>query len=122
MEENKIMNTTETGGKPAVWESASFFLKLVLIFAAFYVFCLYRNLMGITYPLFTAGLLGVYLYFLKKEHQPLKKISVFYMTAIFLLGLSKRREYRKHADDRHGVESHYKYLKKNSRNFTGNLD
>ena len=88
MEENKIMNTTETGGKPAVWESASFFLKLVLIFAAFYVFCLYRNPMGITYPLFTAGLLGVYLYLLKKEHQPLKKISVFYMAAIFLLGLS----------------------------------
>lgn len=27
---------------------------------------------------------------------------------LFLLGLSKRREYRKHADDRHGVESHYK--------------
>ena len=88
MEENRIMNVEETGGKPVVWESASFFLKLVLAFAAFYVFCLYKNPMGITYPLFTAGLLGVYLYLLKKERQPLKKLSVFYMAAIFLLGLS----------------------------------
>ena len=42
-------------------ERAPLFLKISVLFAAFYVFCLYDNPMGITYPLFTAGLLGVYL-------------------------------------------------------------
>ena len=69
-------------------ERAPLFLKISVLFAAFYVFCLYDNPMGITYPLFTAGLLGVYLYFLKKEGQSLKKDSVFYMAAILLLGIS----------------------------------
>ena len=88
MEENKIMNSAEAAGRPAAWKSAPFFLKVTVLFAAFYVFCLYDNPMGITYPLFTAGFLSLYLYFLKKENQKLKKSSVFYMTAIFLLGLS----------------------------------
>ena len=88
MEENRIANVTETAGKPAVWESVPFFLKASLLFSAFYVFCLYDNPSGITYPLFTAGLLGLYVIFLKREDGKLKKSSVFYMTAIFLLGLS----------------------------------
>ena len=88
MEENRIANVTETAGKPAVWKSAPFFLKASLLFSAFYVFCLYDNPSGITYPLFTAGLLGLYVIFLKRENGKLKKSSVFYMTAIFLLGLS----------------------------------
>ncbi len=88
MEENRIMDGMETGGKPAVWVNAPFFLRLCVLFAAFYVFCLYDNYMGITYPLFTAGFLGMYLYFLKKENQKLKKSSVFYMVSVFLLGLS----------------------------------
>ena len=88
MEENRITKTEETGGKPAVWENAPFFLKIIVLFSAFYVFCLYDNIMGITYPLYTAGLLGLYLYFLKKENRELKKSSIFYMAAIFLLGLS----------------------------------
>lgn len=88
MEQNRIMENTETAGKPAVWESAPFFLKLCILFSIFYVFCLYENPAGITYPIFTAGLLGSYVYFLKKEKQELKKTSFFYMAAIFLLGLS----------------------------------
>ena len=88
MEENRITKTEETGGKPAVWENAPFFLKIIVLFSAFYVVCLYDNIMGITYPLYTAGLLGLYLYFLKKENRELKKSSIFYMAAIFLLGLS----------------------------------
>ena len=88
MEENRIANVTETAGKPAVWKNAPFFLKASLLFSAFYVFCLYDNPSGITYPLFTAGLLGLYVIFLKRENGKLKKSSVFYMTAIFLLGLS----------------------------------
>ena len=88
MEENRITKTEETGGKPAVWENAPFFLKIIVLFSAFYVFCLYDNIMGITYPLYTAGLLGLYLYFLKKENRELKKSSIFYIAAIFLLGLS----------------------------------
>lgn len=88
MEENRITKTEETGGKPAVWENAPFFLKIIVLFSAFYVFCLYDNIMGITYPLYTVGLLGLYLYFLKKENRELKKSSIFYIAAIFLLGLS----------------------------------
>lgn len=88
MEENRIEKMTETAGKPAVWDRAPFFIKLCVLFSAFYVFCLYDNPAGITYPLFTAGFLGLYVYFLKKEKQDLKKDSVFYMTAVFLLGLS----------------------------------
>ena len=64
---------------------APFFLKASLLFSAFYVFCLYDNPSGVTYPLFTAGLLGLYVIFLKREDGKLKKSSVFYMTAIFLL-------------------------------------
>ena len=78
MEENRIANVTETAGKPAVWKSAPFFLKASLLFSAFYVFCLYDNPSGITYPLFTAGLLGLYVIFLKRENGKLKKSSVFY--------------------------------------------
>ena len=51
MEENRITKTEETGGKPAVWENAPFFLKIIVLFSAFYVFCLYDNIMGITLSL-----------------------------------------------------------------------
>lgn len=63
-------------------------LRIFLLFSLFYVFCLYDNPSGITYPLFTAGFLMLFLYCQKQKGETVKKGSLFYMTAIFLLGLS----------------------------------
>ena len=35
--------------------NAPFFILATLGYALFYVFCLYKNVAGITFPLFTAG-------------------------------------------------------------------
>lgn len=59
-----------------------------LIYAVFYTFCLYRNPSGITFPFFIGGTLFYFLLFLKKSGISAKKDTIFYVTALMLLGIS----------------------------------
>ena len=67
---------------------APFFIWATLGYALFYVFCLYKNGSGITFPLFTAGTIIYFVLCMKKLDVRVKKYSIFYMTCIELLGLS----------------------------------
>lgn len=67
---------------------APFFLWATLGYALFYVFCLYKNGSGITFPLFTAGTIIYFVFCMKKLDVEVKKYSIFYMVCIELLGLS----------------------------------
>ena len=68
--------------------NAPFFILATLGYALFYVFCLYKNVAGITFPLFTAGTLFYFVLCMKKLDVKVKKFSIFYMVCIELLGLS----------------------------------
>ena len=67
---------------------APFFLWATVGYALFYVFCLYKNGSGITFPLFTAGTIIYFVLCMRKLDVKVKKYSIFYMICIELLGLS----------------------------------
>ena len=67
---------------------APFFIWATLGYALFYVFCLYDNVAGITFPLFTLGTIIYFVLCMKKLDVTVKKYSIFYMICIELLGLS----------------------------------
>ena len=67
---------------------APFFLWATIGYALFYVFCLYKNGSGITFPLFTLGTIIYFVLCMKKIDVAVKKYSIFYMVSIELLGLS----------------------------------
>lgn len=58
------------------------------IYALFYTVCLYRNKMGITFPVFALGTAGLFLYYLHLTGRTLKKGSAPYLGGILLLGLN----------------------------------
>lgn len=58
------------------------------IYAVFYTFCLYKNLVGVTFPFFVAGTYGYLLYCMKQLDIQEKKDTVFYIAASVLLGVS----------------------------------
>ena len=58
------------------------------IYALFYTFCLYRNKMGLAFPVFVLGTAGLFLYFLRLTGRALKKGSALYLGGILLLGLN----------------------------------
>lgn len=58
------------------------------IYALFYTFCLYRNRMGITFPIFVLGTAGLFLYYLRLTGRALKAGSALYLGGILLLGLN----------------------------------
>ena len=67
------------------------FNKLFLlsgIYALFYTVCLYKNKMGITFPVFALGTAGLFLYYLRLTGRALKKGSAPYLAGILLLGLN----------------------------------
>ena len=65
-----------------------FFGLLSGIYACFFTFCLYKNLSGITIPLFTLGTLCYYYLCMKKLEVSKKRDGYFYEAAIILLGLA----------------------------------
>ena len=67
---------------------APFFLWATVGYALFYVFCLYKNGSGITFPLFTTGTIIYFVLCMRKLEVKVKKYSIFYMICIELLGLS----------------------------------
>lgn len=69
-------------------ENYGFFAPAVFIYAVFYVFCMYKNDSGITYPFFVGGGLLFLCLSLPKLGLTLKRGSVFYMAASALLGIS----------------------------------
>ena len=52
------------------------------VYALFYTFCLYRNRMGLTFPVFALGTAGLFLYYLRLTGRALK------LAGILLLGLN----------------------------------
>jgi len=65
-----------------------FFGILSVIYACFFTFCLYKNMSGITIPLFTVGTLCYYYLCMKKLEVSKKKDGYFYEVAIILLGFA----------------------------------
>ena len=63
-------------------------LLLSSVFALFYTFCLYRNKMGLTFPLFALGTAALFLYYLRLSGRALKRGSALYLAGIALLGLN----------------------------------
>ena len=59
-----------------------------LVFAVFYTFCLYQNLVGITFPLFVGGVYVYFLFCMKQLEILMKKDAWFYMGSSLLLGIS----------------------------------
>lgn len=59
-----------------------------LIYAFFYTFCLYKNLVGVTFPIFVAGTFYYLLFCMKTLEIQLKKDAWFYIVCSILLGIS----------------------------------
>ena len=60
---------------------------ICLLYSAFFTFCLYHNDLGLAYPLFVAGTVGFFIYYMRKMNNSIKRFSVFYIVAICLLGI-----------------------------------
>lgn len=65
-----------------------FFLGISAMFSLFYLFCLYENPMGITFPLYIAGCIALYFIFIRRLHLTFKMDSCFYLICAFLLAVS----------------------------------
>ena len=59
-----------------------------ILYGLLYVFCMFKNDAGITYPLFVAGTIGYIVFVLRKLEMKLKKESRFYIVSMLLLGIS----------------------------------
>ncbi len=79
------METEET---KRMKDNFDFFGPAAFLYAVFYVFCMFRNGSGITFPFFVGGSLLFMCLSLSKLGITLKKGSVFYMAAMVLLGIS----------------------------------
>ena len=64
------------------------YIGMAALFAVMFVFCLYKNVAGITAPFFTAGTLGFLYYFAKKNNIPIKKSAVPISIAFVGFGIS----------------------------------
>ena len=60
---------------------------ICLLYSAFFTFCLYHNDLGLAYPLFVAGTVGFFIYYMRKMNNSIKRFSIFYIVAICLLGI-----------------------------------
>ena len=64
------------------------YIGIAAIFAVMFVFCLYKNVAGITAPLFTIGTLGVLYLFAKKNDIEIKKSAIPLAVAFVAFGIS----------------------------------
>ena len=64
------------------------YIGMAALFAVMFVFCLYKNVAGITAPFFTVGTLGFLYYFAKKNNIPIKKSAVPISIAFVGFGIS----------------------------------
>lgn len=66
----------------------SWFFKMSLLFGVIFVFCIYRNMSGITFPILTAVLIGFSTIVLKRMEITLLKDTILYAAGILFLGIS----------------------------------
>lgn len=59
-----------------------------ILYGILYVFCMFKNDAGITYPIFVVGTIGYIIFVLGKLDMKLKKESRFYIISMLLLGIS----------------------------------
>lgn len=59
-----------------------------ILYGILYVFCMFKNDSGITYPIFVASTIGYIVFVLRKLGMKLKKESGFYIISMLLLGIS----------------------------------
>ncbi len=78
----------DTAETKCMKDNFNFFGPVAFLYAVFYVFCMFRNGSGITYPFFVGGSLLFLRLSLSKLGITLKKGSVFYIAAMVLLGIS----------------------------------
>lgn len=83
-----IKQTEESEERTIIRQNYKFFGGLSILYAIFYTFCTYKNDAGITIPLLEVGTISYYVLIVKKLLKQVKKGSLFYIAAIFLLGFS----------------------------------
>ena len=83
-EENKMVSFYDTHIK----ENFHIYGVASILYGLLYVFCMFKNDAGITYPLFVAGTIGYIWFVLRKLEMKLKKESRFYVVTMMLLGIS----------------------------------
>ena len=59
-----------------------------ILYGILYVFCMFKNDAGITYPIFVGATIGYILFAIRKLEMQLKKESRFYIVSMILLGIS----------------------------------
>lgn len=59
-----------------------------ILYGILYVFCMYKNDAGITFPILVGGTIGYVVFVLRKLEMKLKKESLFYMVCMLLLAIS----------------------------------
>ena len=84
MNEEKNLSLYETHIK----ENFHIYGVASILYGILYVFCMFKNDAGITYPIFVAGTVGYILFVLRKLEMKLKKESRFYIVSMLLLGIS----------------------------------
>lgn len=95
-EENKVVveQQPEMMSKPLNWydthikENFHIYGVASILYGILYVFCMFKNDAGITYPIFVVATIGYIVFVLRKLEAKLKKESRFYMIAMVLLGIS----------------------------------
>lgn len=69
-------------------ENYPFYVMACLVYAVFFVFCLYNNDAGITFPLWAAGTCFFAGLVMHESDVQIKKGSIFYIAIVCLLGIS----------------------------------
>ena len=65
-----------------------YFGGLTFIYGVIFVFCLYENFIGITFPIYVAATIGFSVLFLKRLEQSIKRSTIKYFVGMMLLGVS----------------------------------
>jgi len=69
-------------------DNYKYFGGLSLLYGVLFTFCLYKNISGITFPLFVWATIGFSILFLKKIDYRIMKNSLPYLVGMGLLGIS----------------------------------
>ncbi|MBQ7918512.1 MAG: hypothetical protein IJ324_01025, partial [Lachnospiraceae bacterium] len=73
---------------PIMKEKFGVFGAATFLYAVLYVFCMYQNKSGITYPFFVAGSLYYFYYSFGRLGLTWKKGNLFYLISIALLAVA----------------------------------
>ncbi|MBD5544155.1 MAG: DUF4173 domain-containing protein [Lachnospiraceae bacterium] len=90
-EEEERLLAGENSKVKEILSNFEFFGVLSILYGIFYSFCLYKNVYGITMPIFTAGTFAYFISCMRKLEIPLKRDAWFYVVSACLLGISNCR-------------------------------